>query len=145
MWTTRETPSASCWKLPPKVNRSTSRTHAPRPFFRNGPPLTPLHRAPDPNKQLAENIRRVFAERGHDFFEKRDAASGRIDIGDSDELDDRHEETSAETANPSTQPMTPEQLLKMWSDIIPRLECVSGHPCTTLIFSFCFPALLLEK
>ena len=85
-------------------------------------PLTPISRAPDPNKQLAENIRRVFAERGHDFFEKRDTASGRIDIGDSNGLDDKHEETSAETTDLSTQPMTPEQLFKMRSDILPRLE-----------------------
>jgi len=64
----------------------------------------------------------VFAERGHDFFEKRDAANGRIDIGSSNGLDDEHEGTSAETTNSSTQPMTPEQLFKMRSDIIPRLE-----------------------
>jgi mediator of RNA polymerase II transcription subunit 17 len=97
--------------------------YAPVPLFIcGGYPLIPLSRAPDPNKQLAENIRRVFAERGHDFFEKRDAASGRIDIGDSIALDDEPEETGAEATNLSTQPMTPEQLVKMRSDIIPRLE-----------------------
>ncbi|KAF9652247.1 hypothetical protein BDM02DRAFT_3089535 [Thelephora ganbajun] len=83
--------------------------------------------APDPNKQLAESIRRVFAERGHDFFEKRDAVSGRIDIESSNDPDDEHEETSAETVNPSTQPMTPEQLFKMRSDIIPRLDIALGE------------------
>jgi hypothetical protein len=64
----------------------------------------------------------VFAERGHDFFEKRDAASGRINVGNAASLDGEHEESSAETASLSTQPMTPEQLFKMRSDIIPRLE-----------------------
>jgi mediator of RNA polymerase II transcription subunit 17 len=64
----------------------------------------------------------VFAERGHDFFEKRDAANGRIDFGNSNGLDDKPEETGAEATSSSTQPMTPEQLLKMRSDIIPRLE-----------------------
>ena len=64
----------------------------------------------------------MFTERGHDFFEKRDAASGRIDIANFNGLDDKREETDAEATNSSTQPMTPEQLLKMRSDIIPRLE-----------------------
>ena len=94
----------------------TVRTH---PSLFDCHPLTSSPRAPDPNKQLAENIRRVFTERGHDFFEKRDAANGRIDIANSD---DGHEETDAEAASSSTQPMTPEQLLKMRSDILPRLE-----------------------
>lgn len=85
-------------------------------------PLTQSPRAPDSNKQLAENIRKVFTERGHDFFEKRDAASGRIDIANSNGLDDKDKETDAEATSSSTQPMTPEQLLKMRSDIIPRLE-----------------------
>ena len=64
----------------------------------------------------------MFTERGHDFFDKRDAASGRIDVTNSDGLDDLHEETDAEAASSSTHPMTPEQLLKMRSDILPRLE-----------------------
>ena len=64
----------------------------------------------------------MFTERGHDFFEKRDAASGRIDVADSDGLEDMHEESEAGAAGSSTQPMTPEQLLKMRSDILPRLE-----------------------
>lgn len=85
----------------------------------------PVHttpRAPDPQKQLAENIHRVFAERGHDFFEKRDAAGGRIDPGDATGLDEDNEESITEPTSSSTQPMTPEQLFKMRSDIIPRLE-----------------------
>ena len=90
--------------------------------FSDGYLLTSSPRAPDPNKQLAENIRRVFTERGHDFFEKRDAASGRIDVANSNGPDDMDEETDAEAASSSTQPMTPEQLLKMRSDILPRLE-----------------------
>lgn len=64
----------------------------------------------------------MFTERGHDFFEKRDAACGRIDIGNDMGLDDGYEESGAETTSSSTQPMTPEQLFKMRSDIIPRLE-----------------------
>lgn len=96
--------------------------YARRYLLYDGHRLTPSRRAPDPNKQLAEDIRRVFAERGHDFFEKRDAANGRIDNEDSSGLDENHEETSAETASSSTQPMTPDQLFKMRSDIIPRLE-----------------------
>jgi len=97
----------------------TVRTH---PSLFDGHQLTSFSRAPDPNKQLAENIRRVFTERGHDFFEKRDAASGRIDVANSNGLDDMHEEADAEAASSSTQPMTPEQLVKMRSDILPRLE-----------------------
>lgn len=96
--------------------------YACRYLLSDGHRLTSFPRAPDPNKQLAEDIRRVFAERGHDFFEKRDAANGKIDNEDSGGLDDNHEETSAEAVNPSTQPMTPDQLFKMRSDIIPRLE-----------------------
>ena len=91
-------------------------------FARDGCSLTPFLRAPDSNKELAGNIRRVFTERGHDFFEKRDAANGRIDIADSNGLDDNDKETAAEATNSSMQPMTPEQLFKMRSDIIPRLE-----------------------
>lgn len=64
----------------------------------------------------------MFTERGHDFFEKRDAASGRIDIANSDGIDDQDKEDGSETMSSSTQPMTPEQLLKMRLDIIPRLE-----------------------
>ena len=64
----------------------------------------------------------MFVERGHDFFEKRDAANGRIDVANSGGLDDAHEETDVEATSSSTQPMTPEQLLKMRSDILPRLE-----------------------
>jgi len=97
----------------------TVRTHPP--FF-DGHQLTSSPRAPDSNKQLAENIRRVFTERGHDFFEKRDAANGRIDVANSNGLEDMDEETDGEAASSSTQPMTPEQLLKMRSDILPRLE-----------------------
>ena len=91
-------------------------------FFLVRPPVHTVHRPPDPNNQLAENIRRVFTERGHDFFEKRDSACGRIDIRDATGLDDKDGESGAETTNSSAQPMTPEQLLKMRSDIIPRLE-----------------------
>ena len=90
-------------------------------FFQQLPAQT-LPRAPDPQKQLAENIHRVFAERGHDFFEKRDAVSGRIDVGDATSLNEKSEESSTEATSSSTQPMTPEQLFKMRSDIIPRLE-----------------------
>lgn len=115
-------PSASYWMSRPKVNKSTNRAYAFHPHLRL-PPVHTTSRAPDPQKQLAENTRRIFAERGHDFFEKRDAAGGRIEAGDTTGLDDEHEESSAE-ATTSTQPMTPEQLFKMRSDIVPRLEWV---------------------
>ena len=136
--------SASCWMLHQKANRSTNRAQAFRPCFEWLPAHT-TPRALDPKKKLAEDIHRVFAERGHDFFEKRDAASGRIDVGDATGLDEKDEESNAEATGLSTQPMTPEQLFKLRSDIIPRLERVVQYLCVMLNLTIRFSASLWEK
>ncbi|KAG2367329.1 subunit 17 of mediator complex-domain-containing protein [Suillus spraguei] len=83
----------------------------------------------DPTKLLGENLRRIFIERGVDFFERQDAlrATGDLSIpqaldtkGDKDEPDQQEEGVSKAHMNP-------EELFKMRMEIMPQLFTALGE------------------
>ncbi|PSR77283.1 hypothetical protein PHLCEN_2v7976 [Hermanssonia centrifuga] len=75
--------------------------------------LNILHDSPeDPTSKVGENLRRIFIERGHDFFDKQHRGA---------ELDEGEEEPQKE-ATDRVQPMTPEQLFKMRVEVLPQLQ-----------------------
>ena len=59
-------------------------------------------------------MRRIFVERGHDFFDK-------MDRGEQAEKEDADEDKE-ENARDTTQPMTPEELFKMRTELTPHLQ-----------------------
>ena len=64
--------------------------------------------------KIGENLRRIFVERGHDFFDKTDRSAEA-------EKEDADEEKEQDTRD-TTQPMTPEELFKMRMEIMPQLQ-----------------------
>ncbi len=75
--------------------------------------LNILHDSPeDPTSKVGENLRRIFIERGHDFFDKQHRGA---------ELDEGEDEPQKE-ATDRVQPMTPEQLFKMRVEVLPQLQ-----------------------
>ncbi|KAF8195839.1 subunit 17 of mediator complex-domain-containing protein [Mycena galopus ATCC 62051] len=82
----------------------------------------------DPQKSLAERLRRVFAERGVDFFDRNTdgfaslaAAPADVDADESPADDEPREE------EPATGPMTPEELYKMRVEFLPQLFTALGE------------------
>ena len=71
-------------------------------------------RREDPISKIGENLRRIFLEKGHDFFDKY--VEGVV-IDKEDVAEERHKE-----ADDNVQPMTPEELFRM------RMEILS-HRC----------------
>ncbi|KAJ7507873.1 subunit 17 of mediator complex-domain-containing protein [Mycena galericulata] len=78
----------------------------------------------DPQKSLAERLRRVFAERGVDFFDRNNAQlpAPPAHQDDSETLPD---DTPAQDAAPG--PMTPEDLYKMRVEVLPQLFTALGE------------------
>lgn len=72
----------------------------------------------DPQKSLAERLRRVFAERGVDFFDRNNAqlpAPAAVQDDSETPPDDAPEPDAAPG------PMTPEDLYKMRVEVLPQL------------------------
>jgi mediator of RNA polymerase II transcription subunit 17 len=82
----------------------------------------------DPTKGLGEKLRRIFVERGVDFFDKNQGqplqegilTNGQHDVDLEDETC-RNGENPEESFEHSNRAMTPEELLKMRMEILPQL------------------------
>ena len=82
----------------------------------------------DRETKLGERFRRIFLERGHDFFEKDDGTR----YGHEQAPEEKPDDVSGAQQDVETPPevdgeqkyMTPETLLKMRWDLLPRLQCV---------------------
>jgi mediator of RNA polymerase II transcription subunit 17 len=72
---------------------------------------------------LGENLRRIFIERGVDFFERQDAlrATGDLSIPQTLDTNDDKFEPDHREEDVSKAIMTPEELLKMRMEIMPQL------------------------
>ncbi|KAJ7638863.1 subunit 17 of mediator complex-domain-containing protein [Roridomyces roridus] len=78
----------------------------------------------DPQKSLAERLRRVFAERGVDFFDRDNGQLPTTQDTDDDDTDQTPGE--AETDAPPG-PMTSEELYKMRVEVLPQLSIALGE------------------
>ena len=75
--------------------------------------LMKCDRREDPTTKIGESLMRIFAERGHDFFEKETHQT---------ETDKADEVAKEDSVRDETQPMTPEELFKMRGDILGQLQ-----------------------
>ncbi|KAJ7228621.1 subunit 17 of mediator complex-domain-containing protein [Mycena pura] len=80
--------------------------------------------AVDPQKSLGERLRRIFAERGHDFFERNNGQLASLSAVSDDQTIPTDDEPASE---PSVGPMTPEELLKMRAELLPQLFTALGE------------------
>lgn len=78
--------------------------------------------AVDPQKSLGERLRRIFAERGHDFFERNNGQLASLSAVSDDQTIPTDDEPASE---PAVGPMTPEELLKMRAELLPQLLYVA--------------------
>ncbi|OAX36195.1 hypothetical protein K503DRAFT_858151 [Rhizopogon vinicolor AM-OR11-026] len=83
----------------------------------------------DPTKFLGENLRRIFIERGVDFFERQDAltATGDSSIPQTLDTNDDKVESDHREEDVLKAIMTPEELLKMRMEIMPQLFTALGE------------------
>lgn len=79
-------------------------------------------RKDDHSNNVAETLRRIFTERGADFFESSDKGEN-VELGN---LDDGEESNAKDVPEGNTatgsQAMTAEEWLKMRADILPQLQ-----------------------
>ena len=68
----------------------------------------------DPISKIGENLRRIFLERGHDFFDKYLSGS---ELDKEEVVEEKQKEL-----DDNVQPMTPEELFKMRMEILPQLQ-----------------------
>ncbi|KAJ6536623.1 subunit 17 of mediator complex-domain-containing protein [Mycena sp. CBHHK59/15] len=80
--------------------------------------------AVDPGKALGERLRRVFAERGLDFFERNDGHINALSATTDDASEPADDEAQTEVA---AGPMTPEDLYKMRMEVLPQLFTSLGE------------------
>lgn len=88
-----------------------------------------IYRKEDPAKGLGDKLRRIFVERGVDFFDKnlgRALQDGVLTSGLTrpdlvDNSTGQEEESSKESHQPSNRAMTAEELFKMRMEILPQL------------------------
>ncbi|KAG2042791.1 subunit 17 of mediator complex-domain-containing protein [Suillus americanus] len=83
----------------------------------------------DPIKLLGENLRRIFIERGVDFFERQDAlrATGDLSIPQTLDTKDDKVEPDQQEEGVSNAHMNPEELFKMRMEIMPQLFTALGE------------------
>ena len=88
----------------------------------------PSLRKDDPAKSLGERLRRIFVERGVDFFDKNQGQllqegilTNGQNLADVEDEMRRDEEATEDTDDQSNHAMTPEELLKMRMEILPQL------------------------
>ncbi|KAG2077367.1 hypothetical protein BDR04DRAFT_1132147 [Suillus decipiens] len=83
----------------------------------------------DPTKLLGENLRRIFIERGVDFFERQDAlrATGDLSIPQALDTKDDKDEPDQQEEGISKAHMNPEELFKMRMEIMPQLFTALGE------------------
>lgn len=79
----------------------------------------------DRETKLGERFRRIFLERGHDFFEKDESARYGHEQAPEDDASGAQQDIEVPSeADGEQKYMTPEMLLKMRWDLLPRLQCV---------------------
>ncbi|KAJ6599015.1 subunit 17 of mediator complex-domain-containing protein [Mycena vulgaris] len=78
----------------------------------------------DPQKSLAERLRRVFAERGVDFFERNNGHIAALAAPDAEQ--DNAPDTEA-PPDATAGPMTPDDLYKMRVEVLPQLFTALGE------------------
>ncbi|KAG1833319.1 subunit 17 of mediator complex-domain-containing protein [Suillus variegatus] len=83
----------------------------------------------DPTKLLGENLRRIFIERGVDFFERQDTlrATGDLSIPQALDTKDDKVESDQQEEGVSKAHMNPEELFKMRMEIMPQLFTALGE------------------
>ncbi|KAI6119297.1 subunit 17 of mediator complex-domain-containing protein [Pisolithus croceorrhizus] len=79
----------------------------------------------NPTKLLGENLRRIFIERGVDFFERQDS----LPSGVAQPLDaaDQQNEDEESALDPAKTVLTPEELFSLRSECIPQLFIALGE------------------
>ncbi|KAF7292438.1 Mediator of RNA polymerase II transcription subunit 17 [Mycena chlorophos] len=89
-----------------------------------GPDGSRVYETPvDPQQALADRLRRIFSERGHDFFDRNDASLADIAPRDDKQLDPE-EVSKAEVA---AGPMTLDELNKMRFELLNHLFTAHGE------------------
>ncbi|KAJ7276450.1 subunit 17 of mediator complex-domain-containing protein [Mycena haematopus] len=82
----------------------------------------------DPQKSLAERLRRVFAERGVDFFDRNPDGFASLSAAPADaDADEPPAEDEPHQDEPPLGPMTPEELYKMRVEVLPQLFTALGE------------------
>jgi len=79
-----------------------------------------------PSQALSENLRRIFSERGTDFFERNsDGFLERRVLTSQKSKDEEHSDDGSDTTDDDDQltvkPMTTEELFKMKTEVLPSL------------------------
>lgn len=84
---------------------------------------------------MGENLRRIFIERGVDFFERQDALRVTGDLAIPQALDTNDEKIDLDNRDEvvSKAIMTPEELFKMRMEIMPHLLYVVLHATTSQV------------
>jgi mediator of RNA polymerase II transcription subunit 17 len=70
-----------------------------------------------PSAKLADHLRRIFRERGTDFFQKKSSERAQPDSAESTSDD----EPSNEGKGRDAKPMTTDELFKLRAEILPKL------------------------
>ncbi|KAF7355356.1 Mediator of RNA polymerase II transcription subunit 17 [Mycena sanguinolenta] len=82
----------------------------------------------DPQKSLAERIRRVFVERGGDFFDRNSDGFASLAAAPTDtDAEEPPVEDEPRPNEPALGPMTPEELFKMRAEVMPQLAIALGE------------------
>ncbi len=88
----------------------------------DAPLITRCNHIPTSRKDLSadigERLRRIFVERGHDFFDKR--VDPKRDVYEPPSQD--AEDVVPKEAHEVVQPMTPEELFRMRMELMPQLQ-----------------------
>ncbi|KDQ64550.1 hypothetical protein JAAARDRAFT_166933 [Jaapia argillacea MUCL 33604] len=84
----------------------------------------------DPAKTLGERLRRIFLERGVDFFDhdpSRLSGGHGLTEEPQEAIEDTFEQEESPNETPSNQPMTSEELFKMRMELMPQLYIALGE------------------
>ncbi|PCH41031.1 hypothetical protein WOLCODRAFT_88978 [Wolfiporia cocos MD-104 SS10] len=82
----------------------------------------------DPTAKVGENLRRIFLERGIDFFDRRKHEGHKVAEPTAAQEDEGKEKHKDDAQGPK-QPMTAEELFKMRMEILPQLHIALGEMC----------------
>jgi mediator of RNA polymerase II transcription subunit 17 len=85
-----------------------------------------LHRAENPSARLGANLRRIFVERGLDFFDKVTGDSLGSDDSQAESSKAESPKTDEESEDDEQKVMTYEDLRGMREEIMGNLVCVHG-------------------
>ncbi|KAJ6515843.1 subunit 17 of mediator complex-domain-containing protein [Mycena sanguinolenta] len=82
----------------------------------------------DPQKSLAERLRRVFAERGGDFFDRNNDGFASLAAAPADaDAEEPSADDEPRLNEPALGPMTSDQLFKMRMEVMPQLLTALGE------------------